>query len=182
MSGIDYSSSVIWVSPKTSHALQGPIAKSTSPGLSDTTSFACCFTHHITGNAAIQNKIQVVHMRLSSFVWFHFQFPLCSNTILLSYSCLWIITVRRQSKMKMLLQVGWNHFNLNFILRCKIQINYLLAHWCISYLLNCHTIIRRSFTSSSSSFTLQVRLQCTKWLRKVVTLCEELGPLTDVSS
>ena len=48
MSSIDYSSSVIWLSQKTSLALKlrteftSPIAKSTSPGLSDTTLFVCC--------------------------------------------------------------------------------------------------------------------------------------------
>ena len=84
MSGIDYSFSVIWVSPKTSLALRGPIAKSTSPRLLHTTFFARYLTHHITGNAAGHNEIQVAHVRLSSLGWFHFQFPLCSNIILLS--------------------------------------------------------------------------------------------------
>ena len=48
MSSIDYSSSVIWISQKTSLAVKlrtgftSPIAKSTSPGLSDMTLFAHC--------------------------------------------------------------------------------------------------------------------------------------------
>ena len=31
--------------------------------------------------------------------------------------------------MKLLLQEGWNHFNLNFILSYKIRINYLLVYF-----------------------------------------------------
>ena len=41
-------------------------------------------THHITGNTASQSESQVVHVRLSSLGWFYFQFPLCSDIILLS--------------------------------------------------------------------------------------------------